>query len=205
MEHTAGPGTKKHVHWGQKKHKRHKENDTWDNIKMTHGTKKTFGTKEKMTNETKKHGTKQKYQDREKGPRGVGSPDRGGAVRRVGGAKTQKKVEGPKGGSPKCKTSTHVSYLQISILTLNFNTSFVGNLTNVASLWSISRRPCFPSSLLNAVSHVWLGSHQTLHVGGSFLTRTHVFLVKVCCSPGSHEVSRVLGIVAVWSTAVDIC
>ena len=25
--------------------------------------------------------------------------------------------------------------------------------------------------------------HQTLHVGGSFLTRTHVFLVTVCCSP----------------------
>ena len=28
------------------------------------------------------------------------------------------------------------------------------------------------------------------------------FLVTVCCSPGSHGNSRVLGIVAVWSTAV---
>ena len=41
--------------------------------------------------------------------------------------------------------------------------------------------------------------------GWQFLTRTHVFLVTVCCSPGSLEDSRVLGIVAVWSTAVDIC
>ena len=30
------------------------------------------------------------------------------------------------------------------------------------------------------------------------------FLVTVCCSHGSGEDSRVLGIVAVWSTAVDI-
>ena len=41
--------------------------------------------------------------------------------------------------------------------------------------------------------------------GWQFLTRTHVFLVTVCCSSGSREDSRVLGIVAVWSTAVDIC
>ena len=41
--------------------------------------------------------------------------------------------------------------------------------------------------------------------GWQFLTRTHVFLVTVCCSPGSREDSRVLGNVAVWSTAVDIC
>ena len=47
--------------------------------------------------------------------------------------------------------------------------------------------------------------HRTLHVVGSFLTRTHVFLVTVCCSPGSSGNSGVLGIVAVWSTAVDIC
>ena len=35
---------------------------------------------------------------------------------------------------PMCKICTQVSHRQISILTLNFNTSFVGNLTNVATL-----------------------------------------------------------------------
>ena len=43
--------------------------------------------------------------------------------------------------------------------------------------------------------------HRTLHVAGSFLQRTHVFLFTVCCLPGSRGNSRVLGIVAVWSTA----
>ena len=33
-----------------------------------------------------------------------------------------------------CKTCTHVSSQQISILTWNFHTSFVGHLTNVATL-----------------------------------------------------------------------
>ena len=46
---------------------------------------------------------------------------------------------------------------------------------------------------------------RTLHVVGSFLMRTHVFPVTVCCSPGSRGNSRVVGIVAVWSTAVEIC
>ena len=39
--------------------------------------------------------------------------------------------------------------------------------------------------------------------------RTHVFLVTVCCSPGSHEDSRVLGIVVLsgrqrWASAEHV-
>ena len=56
----------------------------------------------------------------------------------------------------------------------------------------------FPSSLFLVSG---LGASNVTQ----FLTRTHVFLVTVYCSPGSREDSRVLGIVAVWSTAVDIC
>ena len=64
---------------------------------------------------------------------------------------------------------------------------------------------CFPSSLLNAVSRVWLGCIERYTWVAVFDENTHVFLVTVCCSPGSREDSRVLGIVVVWSTAVDIC
>ena len=57
---------------------------------------------------------------------------------------------------PSCKTCTHVSYQQISILTLNFNTSFVGHLTNVATLeyftWIV-----FFSVFVERCSRVWLG------------------------------------------------
>ena len=64
-----------------------------------------------------------------------------------------------------------LSYQQISILTLNFNTSFGGNLTNVATLEYFTLtvfsfvfvERCF-SSL------AWV--HRTLHVDVSFLTRT---------------------------------
>ena len=65
-----------------------------------------------------------------------------------------------------CNTCTHVSHQQISILTLNFNTSFVGNLTNVATLeyftltlfFFVFEEHCF--SCL-----AWV--HRTLHVVGS--------------------------------------
>ena len=50
------------------------------------------------------------------------------------GARAAAAREKPRRESPGCKTCTHVSYQQISILTLNFNTSFGGNLTNVATL-----------------------------------------------------------------------
>ena len=55
------------------------------------------------------------------------------------------------------------------------------------------------------VDRVFLHLCSNVTRGWQFLTATHVFLVTVCCYPGSREVSRVLGIVAVWSTAVDIC
>ena len=55
---------------------------------------------------------------------------------------------------------------------------------------SVFLRLCFVSGL--GASNVTLG--------WQFLTRTHVFLVTVRCSPGSRGDSRVLGIVAVWST-----
>ena len=99
---------------------------------------------------------------------------------------------------------TRLSYQQISILTLNFNTSFVGNLTNVASLEYFTLT-VFSFVFVERCFSCLAWVHRTLHVGGSFWTRTHVFLVTTCCSPGSREDSRVLGIVAVWSTAVDIC
>ena len=51
----------------------------------------------------------------------------------------------------------------------------------------------FPSFLLNAVCRVWLGSIKRC-TKWQFLTRTHVFLVTACYSPGSSEDSRVLGI-----------
>ena len=95
-----------------------------------------------------------------------------------------------------CKTCTHVSYQQISILTLNFNTSFVGNLTNVAS---------FEYFTLTVFSFVFVERcFSCLAWEHQALTRTHVFVVTVFCSSGSRDDSRVLGIVAVWSTAVDI-
>ena len=53
-------------------------------------------------------------------------------------------------------------------------------------------------------SRVWLGCIER-YPWLAVLTRTHFFLVMVCCSPGSRGNSRVFGVVAVWSTAVDIC
>ena len=104
---------------------------------------------------------------------------------------------------PLCKTCTHVSYQQISILTLNFNTSFVGHLTNVATLEYFTLTVFF-SVFVERFSRVWLGCVEC-YTWLAVLTRTHVFLVTVCFSPGSRGNSRVLGIVAVWSTAVEIC
>ena len=59
-------------------------------------------------------------------------------------------------GCPPCKTCTHVSYQQISILTLNFNTSFVGHLTNVATLEYFTLTVFF-SIFVERCSRVWLG------------------------------------------------
>ena len=56
-----------------------------------------------------------------------------------------------------CKTCTHVSYQQISILTLNFNTSFVGNLTNVASLEYFTLTVFSFVFVERCFSCVWLG------------------------------------------------
>ena len=102
-----------------------------------------------------------------------------------------------------CQTCTHVFYQQISILTLNFNTSFVGYLTNVATLEYFTLTVFF-SVFVERCSRVWLGASNDTRCW-QFLTRPHVLLVTVCCSSGSRGNSRVLGIVAVWSTAVDIC
>ena len=66
-----------------------------------------------------------------------------------------------------CKTCTHISYQQISILTLNFNTSFVGNLTNVATLEYFELTVFFFVFVDRCFSCLaWV--HRTLHVVGSF-------------------------------------
>ena len=78
-----------------------------------------------------------------------------------------------------CKTCTHVSYQQISILTLNFNMSFGGNLTNVATLEYFTLTVFF-SVFVERCSRVWLWVHRTLHVVGSFDENARFFLVTVC-------------------------
>ena len=55
-----------------------------------------------------------------------------------------------------CKTCTHVSCQQISILTLNLNTSFVGHLMNVATLEYFTLTVFF-SVFVERRSRVWLG------------------------------------------------
>ena len=47
--------------------------------------------------------------------------------------------------------------------------------------------------------------YRTLHVVVSFDENTRFFLGHGMFSSGPRGNSRVLGIVAVWSTAVDIC
>ena len=71
-----------------------------------------------------------------------------------------------------CKTCTHVSYQRISILTLNFNTSFVGHLTNVATLEYFTLTVFF-SVFVERCSRVWFG-YRTLHVVDSFDVTTRV-------------------------------
>ena len=56
---------------------------------------------------------------------------------------------------PPCKTCTHVSHQEISILTLNFNTSFVGNLTNVATLEYFTLTMFFLGSVSDAKQTMW--------------------------------------------------
>ena len=69
--------------------------------------------------------------------------------------------------SPACKTCTHVSCQQISILTLNFNTSFVGHLANVATLEYFTLT-VFSFVFVERCFSCLAWVHQTLHVGGSF-------------------------------------
>ena len=72
-----------------------------------------------------------------------------------------------------CKTCTHVSYQQISILTLNFNTSFVEQLTNVATLEYFTLTVFF-FVFVERCSRVWLGCIER-YTWLAVLTRTHVF------------------------------
>ena len=68
---------------------------------------------------------------------------------------------------PQCKTCTHVSCKQISILTLNSNTSFGGNLTNVAALEYFTLT-VFSFVFVEICFSCLAWVHRTLHVGGSF-------------------------------------
>ena len=92
-----------------------------------------------------------------------------------------------------CKTCTHVSYQQISILTLNFNTSFVWNLTNVATFEYFTLTVFFFVFVERCFSCLaWV--HRTLHVGGSF-RREHTFFWSryvVLLDPAKTLVSLVL-------------
>ena len=72
-----------------------------------------------------------------------------------------------------CKTCTLVSYQQISILTLNFNPSFVEHLTNVVTLEYFTLTVLF-SVFVERCSRVWLGCIER-YTWVAFLTRTHVF------------------------------
>ena len=68
----------------------------------------------------------------------------------------------------------HISYQQISILTLNFNTSFVGHLTNVATLEYFTLTVFF-FVFVERCSRVWLGCIER-YTWLAVLTKTHVFL-----------------------------
>ena len=72
-----------------------------------------------------------------------------------------------------CKTPTHVSYQQISTRTLNFNPSFVGHLTNVATLEYFTLTVFF-SVFVERCSRVWLGCIER-YTWVAVSTRTHVF------------------------------
>ena len=75
--------------------------------------------------------------------------------------RTQKK------GGPWCKTRTHVSYQQISILTLNFNTSFGGNRTYVATLEYFTLT-VFSFVFVERCFSCLAWVHRTLHVDGIY-------------------------------------
>ena len=79
---------------------------------------------------------------------------------------------------PQRKTCTPVSYQRISILTLNFNTSFVGHLANVATLEYFTLTVFF-SVFVERCSRVWIGCIER-YTWLAVLTRTHVFLVRAC-------------------------
>ena len=100
-----------------------------------------------------------------------------------------------------CKTCTHVSSQRISILTLNFNTYFVGHLANVATLEYFTFTVFF-SVFVERCSRVWFGCIERYTWLG-VLARTQVFPGHGMYSSGLRGNSRVLGIVVVWSTAVE--
>ena len=84
-----------------------------------------------------------------------------------------------------CKTCTHVSCQRISILTLNFNTSFVGHLANVATLEYFTLTVFF-SVFVERCSRVWFGCIER-YTWLAVLTRTHVFPGHGMFSSGPAE------------------
>ena len=87
-----------------------------------------------------------------------------------------------------CKTCTHVSYQRISILTLNFNTSFVGHLANVATFEYFTLTVLF-SVFVERCSRVWFGCIER-YTWLAVLTRTHVFPSHGMFSSGPRGNSR---------------
>ena len=98
---------------------------------------------------------------------------------------------------------SYESVMNTRLLSANFNTSFVGHLTNVATLDYFTLTVFF-SVFVERCSRVWLGCIER-YTWLAVLTRTHVFLGHGMFSSGPRGNSRVLGIVAVWSTAGEIC
>ena len=98
---------------------------------------------------------------------------------------------------------TRLSSANLDILTLNFNTSFVGHLANVATLEYFTLTVFF-SFCVERCSRVWFGCIER-YTWLAVFTRTHVFPGHGMFSSGPCGNSRVLGIIAVWSTAMEIC
>ena len=93
-----------------------------------------------------------------------------------------------------CPAVQDVSYPQISILTLNFNASFVGNLTNVATLEYFTLT-VFSFVFVERCFSCLAWVHQTLHVGGSFFDENTRFFWSryvVLLDPAKTLVSLVL-------------
>ena len=80
---------------------------------------------------------------------------------------------------------------------------FFGHLASVATLEYFTLTVFF-SVFVERCSRVWFGCIER-YTWLAVLTRTHVFPGHGMYSSGPRGNSRVLGIVAVWSTAVEIC